>query len=278
MNKKASKTVRLCYGIVFGAFTIIVGALFIFKTLEVYLTGIAPEYSGNSPFTMERAASALSSISVPFYIWMALIVVGFVLWEVFPAQEKRGAPPSTYTLWRMKKKLPSSAPCGLQEKYDFVRREEKIIKILKIVALAVCAAAAVFGLVYFCIPSNFPKEEVTHEMLTMVKYVFPGVLAAFLICCAVTVYEGISAKKQIPAVRDVVKGAEKPKAEEPAKESANAFARVKTALSTKKAKLIIQVALAAVGVALVIVGVFNGSMRDVLVKAINICTECIGLG
>lgn len=30
--------------------------------------------------------------------------------------------------------------------------------------------------------------------------------------------------------------------------------------------------------ALIILGVLNGGMRDVLVKAINICTECIGLG
>ncbi len=29
---------------------------------------------------------------------------------------------------------------------------------------------------------------------------------------------------------------------------------------------------------LIAVGVANGGARDVLVKAINICTECIGLG
>ena len=29
---------------------------------------------------------------------------------------------------------------------------------------------------------------------------------------------------------------------------------------------------------LIIAGVLNGGLRDVLVKAINICTECIGLG
>ena len=31
-------------------------------------------------------------------------------------------------------------------------------------------------------------------------------------------------------------------------------------------------------VALVVLGVINGGARDVLVKAVNICTECIGLG
>ncbi|MBR4458933.1 MAG: hypothetical protein IKS31_08240 [Clostridia bacterium] len=30
--------------------------------------------------------------------------------------------------------------------------------------------------------------------------------------------------------------------------------------------------------ALILLGVLNGGMRDVLIKAINICTECIGLG
>ena len=30
--------------------------------------------------------------------------------------------------------------------------------------------------------------------------------------------------------------------------------------------------------ALIVSGVLNGGLRDVLVKAINICTECIGLG
>ncbi len=34
--------------------------------------------------------------------------------------------------------------------------------------------------------------------------------------------------------------------------------------------------LAAAG--LIALGVLNGGMRDVLIKAINICTECIGLG
>ncbi len=30
--------------------------------------------------------------------------------------------------------------------------------------------------------------------------------------------------------------------------------------------------------ALIILGVLNGGMRDVLIKAVRICTECIGLG
>lgn len=41
---------------------------------------------------------------------------------------------------------------------------------------------------------------------------------------------------------------------------------------------IARAALYAVALALTVAGVMNGGMRDVLVKAVNICTECIGLG
>lgn len=40
----------------------------------------------------------------------------------------------------------------------------------------------------------------------------------------------------------------------------------------------VRIALYGVAVALVVAGILNGGMYDVLVKAINICTECIGLG
>ncbi len=36
--------------------------------------------------------------------------------------------------------------------------------------------------------------------------------------------------------------------------------------------------LLALALVFILAGVWNGSMRDVLIKAINICSECIGLG
>ena len=45
-----------------------------------------------------------------------------------------------------------------------------------------------------------------------------------------------------------------------------------------KGKGVLQAAAVAAAVALIVAGILNGSAFDVLVKAINICTECIGLG
>jgi hypothetical protein len=40
----------------------------------------------------------------------------------------------------------------------------------------------------------------------------------------------------------------------------------------------VRICLYCVAALLILLGIRNGGMRDVLVKAINICTECIGLG
>jgi hypothetical protein len=40
----------------------------------------------------------------------------------------------------------------------------------------------------------------------------------------------------------------------------------------------VKIAVLAAAVVFVIAGILNGSMEDMLIKAINICTECVGLG
>ncbi|MBR3927900.1 MAG: hypothetical protein IKJ65_02725 [Clostridia bacterium] len=39
-----------------------------------------------------------------------------------------------------------------------------------------------------------------------------------------------------------------------------------------------RIALLSVCAVLIVLGIVNGGLRDVFVKAVNICTECIGLG
>ncbi|MCH5157377.1 MAG: hypothetical protein J1G02_05860 [Clostridiales bacterium] len=56
---------------------------------------------------------------------------------------------------------------------------------------------------------------------------------------------------------------------------------VKSQISDKVNKvllLITRIAVAVIAITFIIVGVTNGGANDVLIKAINICTECIGLG
>ena len=45
-----------------------------------------------------------------------------------------------------------------------------------------------------------------------------------------------------------------------------------------RGKNVLRVVLMILSVVLIVLGIANGGLWDVLVKAINICTECIGLG
>ena len=56
------------------------------------------------------------------------------------------------------------------------------------------------------------------------------------------------------------------------------FKQNKVPKLNNKTQLIIKASVITVGIGLIIVGAITGGFTDVLTKAVNICTECIGLG
>ncbi len=49
-------------------------------------------------------------------------------------------------------------------------------------------------------------------------------------------------------------------------------------LMKPRTKTIVRLCLLALAIVLIVPGIINGGLYDVFVKAVNICTECIGLG
>ena len=270
MKEKTCKTVRLSFGVIFGVFTVVVGALFIWQVLSLYFTGTAEGYSGDV-FTRERVVEALSKIDLFFWLWIAGIVAGFVLWEVFPVKEKPRKISPDLQLARLNKRMPQAAPEGLETEFSRIAQSKKVIFALKCAAWALFGIACVYGVVYLCIPANFPNKNVTHEVLNMVKNIFPCVFAGLLVICGAGIYEKYTVKEMLPLVQKVTKG-QKPQIEKTKLQAALAV------LDNKWVILGIRIALAVTAVVLIIVGALNGSALTVFIKAINICSECIGLG
>ncbi len=287
--KENSKYVRLTYGILLGIMTCIVGCLCIAYVWDIYVSGNAADFDGYV-FSRERVGERLSKIAPALGIWIVMIIVGFVLWEVFPEPKRKPQKPDVrYTLYRLKKRMPANAEGDLQSSFEAVNRERLILKILWLAVAAVGAGVAIYTIVYLATPSNFPAVENNSEpVFDMVKHVMPAVAAAFACALGVAVYEGVSAKKQLEHVRKLIKGAT------PAPVKPNPV-RVKLVGKAENSKFfafllrswdfvsahriaIIRVIVGCVAVSFVIAGACNGSMRDLLDKAIKICTECIGLG
>ena len=141
------------------------------------------------------------------------------------------------------------------------------------------------GIAYLATASNFPKTDVNGEMLNMAAHLAPCVFAALLILCGVTLYLSLSAKKQLPHVKQIIASA---KADEKNGVEAvyvtgntavaDLYGRWKALSNHKYFILGVRIAIAVFAVTFIILGIVNGNMRAILIKAINICTECIGLG
>lgn len=280
MQEKTCKTVRLCYGIALSLMTAVTGALFIWQTLDVYLSG------GSRPFTREIVIERLNRIAPAFWIWVVMVAVGFIIWEVFAVSCKR-APlkDDCYALRRLKKRMPQKVGESGLASLKAVKRGELINLIVKLCAAALCLAGVAYGIAYLATASNFPKTDVNGEMLNMAAHLAPCVFAALLILCGVTLYLSLSAKKQLPHVKQIIASA---KADEKNGVEAiyvtgntavaDLYGRWKALSNHKYFILGVRIAIAVFAVTFIILGIVNGNMRAILIKAINICTECIGLG
>ncbi len=272
MTEKTCKTVRVSFSWILAAMTVITGALFIWQVLDLYVSGV--KAGEQVIFTRPEVFSRIARISPAFWIWVLMIIAGFVIWEVFPVKQKRtGYNEPRYALARLKKRIPDSVGEQLQDSFELVKREEKILKILWLCCAALGLAGIIYSVVYLATPSNFPNTNVTHEVLNMALNVFTWAAAVFVAACGICIYEGISAKKQLPAARKLAAGNKVIE-----RGHGKLYNKVMPVIRHKYFILGIRIAAGCIAVAFIIAGALNENMSRILEKAINICMECIGLG
>lgn len=279
MNKKTNKIVHLCYSVALSAMTVILGALFIWQILDIYLAG------NNPVFTPERLGAGASRVAPAFWLWVAMIVGGFIIGEVFPVPKKREPYREVcYLLYRLKKRMPKQFEGEYAEVYAVYKKAELLKKILWSAVAALGAACAIYTIVYLATPSNFSRSDVTENVLEMIKHVMPFVAAVFVLALLASFGEAVITKRQLPGAKKLaaVKKTEKNTvAVYPNKFIAfwyTARTNIKAVTSHRYFLLGVRIAVGCVGVAFVIAGILNGNADGVLMKAIKICLECIGIG
>lgn len=272
MAEKKARTVRLVYSIIFSLMSLTVAALFIYEVCDIYFGS-----GGGKPFTREIVYGRLGEIAVPFWIWVAMIIIGVVLWEVFPPQgKKKYGQDVRYSLYRLRKKLPVKAEGDLHKDAAQVAKYERILKIVWGVVAVGCLVFAVAGLTYLLDFSHFRGDDPTEDIKTAVIKVCPYVICAFALCIGAVIYEGWGAKKELPHIKKLVALGKKD--DKSLNKIQRAYYSSVAALESDKYIWTMRGLLLIVGVVFIILGIFNDGAGDVLLKAVNICTECIGLG
>ena len=139
--------------------------------------------------------------------------------------------------------------------------QQKKRRLIHAVCAAACALCLAPAALYLTDLTHFASRDLEPVMGAMMLHITPWILAAFV---CIMVCEQLSHQSMLLEIR-AAKQAPKRQPEAASVQSA-------------KARGVARAALYMAAAAMLIAGVLNGGMRDVLVKAVNICTECIGLG
>lgn len=248
-----NKRIHFIYSIVLSVVTVISGICLIAACVSIYNTG-------NRPFSPQAVAAAFSTIALPVYLCLALILVGFILDGFFPASKRKQPIEKQYAVILAK----------LHEKADlrgndWIRKEQRSRKIHRYISLILLAAGSVVFLCYGMNSNNFDTMDITGSMVKAMYVFLPCMAIPFAYGIFSAFYQRASIQREIALAKQAIAaGAEKP-----------------TALPQKKKAcplLTVRWALLAMGIVLLVYGFFAGGTEDVLTKAVNICTECVGLG
>ena len=222
--------------------------------------------SGDEPFTRESISKAFASISIPICLSLAAIIVGAIFKIIFPSEkEKPKAKISEkVTLSRLEKRL-----CKNRDKaiVTELKKIKNLILALRLSAIALSIFCAIPSLIFIGNVENFTLET-NESILAAFLTILPWMLITASISIEYSYTESALIKKQI----SVLKNADLPKNSNK-KEECGCCQRKRAS-----AKLIARFVVLTVAIGLIIAGILNGGMADVLEKAVNICTECIGLG
>ena len=204
----------------------------------------------------------LSKISLPVYLCLILTIIGFIWDFIIPsnAEKDKKFMPYAHILERLNAKKDLS---GCDETVlNTIYKERKIRKLHTIIrTIIICISGIVF--LGYALNKNNYETDINSSVIKAMWVLIPCLIIPFVYSVFTAYYNEKSLKKEIELIKKA-----------PTKENTEEI-EIK---SNDKVVNIVRYGLLFIGVGILIYGYFAGGTADVLTKAINICTECIGLG
>ena len=159
-------------------------------------------------------------------------------------------------------------------------REQDLQKKLRIggwIGFAVCMIPI---FIYVTNADHFTQTDAAgldQNIVALIAFIVPWTIAGLACLVITTVLQEKSILRETDAANAAIKAAKAAAA--PSQAAAKAPAPLNSiSPETARRRILLRRVLMAAAVLFIVLGIFNGSMKDVLIKAIKICTECVGLG
>ena len=259
MTKETLIRIHRIYSILLSIVIILAGLCFIAGCITIY-------NSGDHPFSREVVAETFSGIALPVYLCLAMTIISFLLEAILPSNKEKPTIQKPYTaiLNRLRTNKDS-------EKLD-PKLKDEILALQKnrrlhiIIRTIVIILSSVCFLVYALNGKHFHQSDINGSMIKAMWLLIPCFFLSFGYALFTAIHNEKSIQKEIGLWKQVPSSA-------PLRTDKD------TASDTSDKKLnTCRLAFLFVAVFCLTYGLLTGGTADVLTKAINICTECIGLG
>ncbi len=260
-----SKRIVAVYSILLSLSLIVAGLCLIVACTDIY-RGVYQV--GDYRFSPQAVAAAFRTIEIPVSVCLILILGG-ILFDIFLPTEKEKKPIEkqyAVILRQQWKKLDlSKCPSPLQKA---ILKEENTRKLHGVITLDLLLIGSVVFLIYAINGKHFHNVEINSSMIQAMKLFIPCLLVPFGYGIFTAYYCKASIRREIDLVKQALAdGCTRPAAQ-----------TVSPAPASQSWTVYVKAAIVVIALALMLFGGLNGGTRDVLGKAVNICTECVGLG
>ncbi len=265
INEKKARY-NTIYNIVFTIFSIVLGIIFILFSYTILIKGknAVKENPLYTIYNIEIVKTYLNILIAPFILWILVIISGIVIKHVFKIEDKENinqmSKIDTYNVLCKKIKYVND-----KSVLKDINKERKNRLIIFISVSIIALLLMIFPARYLFTKANFPGENTNNEIKRMVLNVLPFIVLNFILYGGYIYYYLRSVNKETALIRDIIKHAE---------------FQQNVSTNNNNEQLYINIVRAVVfvtSITFIVIGIFNGGYKNVLVKAINICTECIGL-
>lgn len=219
--------------------------------------------SGDQPFSRESVAAAFKPISLPVYLCLGLTLLSFLAERLLPAQGEKQPPVRQLrmALGRMQDRTDLSL-CSeeLRSQVMSLRGERKLYGRI---GCTVLTLSSILFLTYGMNGDNFHSTQINQSMIRAMLWLLPCTAVPF----GFYVFTGRKNRASMAMELELLKAAPKESRVTPPKHP-----------SHRRRDFLLRTGLLAVGLVILVYGFLAGGTADVLTKAVNICTECVGLG
>ena len=256
MTNERNARLHRIYGILLSASIAVAGICLIWACVGIYR-------SGDRPFSREAVAAAFSPIALPVYLCLALVIGGFLLNLILPeAKAKLKITKNPAMLLKIFRAKVDLAKCSQELQSALLAEAGKRRKNRCIAGLLLAVGGAVFF--FFALQKDaFHQSQISESMARNIS-ILAACLAPAFIFGIFAAYQG---RKSMEAEIALLKTV-----------PAEAKITAQAAPSCGKCLAVVRTVIIVAAVVGLIYGFCTGGTADVLTKAVNICTECVGLG